>query len=62
MPVKRARAGGYGTIVAELSCCMSGATAWPPILAWRPRLLARDITGIRWRPLTSMAGSFGRNR
>ncbi len=32
---------------------------WPPILAWRPRLLARNITGIGWRPLTSMAGSFG---
>ncbi len=35
---------------------------WPPVLAWRPRLLARIITGIGWRPLTSMAGSFGRIR
>ena len=48
--------------VAGARCCMSGATAWPPILAWRPRLLARIITGIGWRPLTSMAGSFGRIR
>ena len=48
--------------VTGARCCMSGATAWPPILAWRPRLLARNITGIGWRPLTSMAGSFGRNR
>jgi len=36
--------------------------AWLPILAWRPRMLARNITGIRWQPLTSMAGSFGRTR
>ena len=36
---------------------MSDATTWPPILAWQPRLLARDITGIGWRPLTSMATS-----
>ena len=48
--------------VTGARCCMSDATAWPPILAWRPRLLARNITGIRWRPLTLMAGSFGRNR
>jgi len=38
------------------------ARAWPPILAWRPLLLAGNITGIGWQPLTSMAGSFGRTR
>jgi len=29
-------------------------------IAWRLRLLARNITGIGWQPLTWTAGSFGR--
>ncbi len=39
-----------------------GLCGWLPVLAWRWRLLARNITGIGWQPLTLTAGSFGRIR
>jgi len=57
VPVKRAWAGGSDP--AWILRLGHITRAWPPILAWRPRLLARNITGIGWQPLTLTASSFG---